>query len=225
MWAVSRLWAVARFADIAFSPRTKRTIMTTLVIDGHPNPQSLCAAIAARYAAAHEGASVLALRDLDFDQNMHFGYTRRQELEPDLQLAWQRLLDADHVVVVTPVWWGSVPALLKGFFDRLLLPKRAYRMKPNGLPEGLLSGRTGRVIVTTDSPLWYLPLVGDTTVRHVRQTTLRFCGIAHVKATRFGPVKGSTDELRAKWLSKIERIARADSERLVRSHVQRRVSA
>ncbi|WP_044442217.1 NAD(P)H-dependent oxidoreductase [Agreia bicolorata] len=185
--------------------------MNTLVIDGHPNPHSLCAGIAARYAQAHGDAQVLALRDLDFDQNMHFGYSRRQELEPDLQLAWQRLLDAQHVVVVTPVWWGSVPALLKGFFDRLLLPRRAYRIKPNGLPEGLLSGRTGRVIVTTDSPWWYLPLVGDTTVRHVRQTTLRFCGITRVKATRLGPVKGSTDELRATWLSKIERIARADA--------------
>lgn len=185
--------------------------MNALVIDGHPNPHSLCAAIAIRYAEAHGDAHVLALRDLEFDQNMRFGYTKRQELEPDLQLAWQRLLEAGHVVVVTPVWWGSVPALLKGFFDRLLLPKRAYRVKPNGLPEGLLSGRTGRVIVTTDSPWWYLRLAGDTTMRHVRQTTLRFCGISRVKATRFGPVKGSTEELRASWLSKIERIARADA--------------
>ena len=185
--------------------------MNALVIDGHPNPHSLCAVIAIRYAEAHGDALVLALRDLEFDQNMRFGYTKRQELEPDLQLAWQRLLEARHVVVVTPVWWGSVPALLKGFFDRLLLPKRAYRVKANGLPEGLLLGRTGRVIVTMDSPWWYLRLAGDTTMRHVRQTTLRFCGISRVKATRIGPVKGSTEELRAGWLSKIERIARADS--------------
>ena len=185
--------------------------MNALVIDGHPNPHSLCAVIAIRYAEAHGDALVLALRDLEFDQNMRFGYTKRQELEPDLQLAWQRLLEARHVVVVTPVWWGSVPALLKGFFDRLLLPKRAYRVKANGLPEGLLSGRTGRVIVTMDSPWWYLRLAGDTTMRHVRQTTLRFCGISRVKATRIGPVKGSTEELRAGWLSKIERIARADA--------------
>jgi NAD(P)H dehydrogenase (quinone) len=162
--------------------------MTTLVIDGHPNPDSLCAAIAVRYSEAHGDAVVLALRDLDFDQNMRFGYTRRQELEPDLELAWQLLLDTHHVVVVTPVWWGSVPALLKGFFDRLLLPKRAYRTKPNGLP-------------------------GDTTVRHVRQTTLHFCGIRPVKTTRIGPVKGSSDELRANWLAKVEGLGRADAHR------------
>ncbi|MFB2583395.1 NAD(P)H-dependent oxidoreductase [Herbiconiux liukaitaii] len=187
--------------------------MPTLVIDGHPNPDSLCAALAARYAAEHGDATVLALRDLDFERDMRFGYTRRQELEPDLEQAWQQLVAADHVVVVTPIWWGSVPSLLKGFFDRVLLPQRAYRTKPNGFPEGMLGGRTGRVIVTTDSPLWYLPLVGDTTVRHVRTTTLKFCGITPVRATRLGPVKGSTPEQRAGWLAKVARLGASDRRR------------
>jgi NAD(P)H dehydrogenase (quinone) len=199
--------------------------MTTLVIDGHPNPDSLCAAIARRYSQAHAGAVLLALRDLAFDQNMRFGYTRRQELEPDLQAAWQSLLEADHVVVVTPVWWGSVPALLKGFFDRLLLPKRAYRMKKSGLPEGMLTGRTGRLIVTTDSPWWYLRLAGDTTVRHVRQTTLRFCGIAPVRTTRLGPVKGSTAQMRAQWLTRVGRLAHSDASRLARAGAELSVNA
>ena len=184
--------------------------MPTLVIDGHPNPDSLCASIAESYAEAHGDAIVLSLRDLDFDQNLRFGYIRRQKLEPDLERAWQLLLAAEHVVVVSPIWWGSVPALLKGFFDRLLLPGRAYNIRSNGSPEGLLAGRTGRVIVTTDSPRWYLPLVGDTTVRHVRQTTLRFCGIRPVSATRLGPVKGSTNGRRLTWLAKVARLGVAD---------------
>jgi len=191
--------------------------MNTLIIDGHPNPDSLCAAIVARYAETNGNSAVLAVRDLHFDQNMHFGYRRRQKLEPDLERAWQLLLNADHVVVVSPIWWGSVPALLKGFFDRLLLPKRAFRIKPNGIPEGLLAARTGRVIVTTDSPWWYLRLVGDTTVRHVRQVTLRFCGIRKVRATRFGPVQSSTLEQREGWLAKAASLGRADASRLSRS--------
>ncbi|MGV8911326.1 MAG: NAD(P)H-dependent oxidoreductase [Rhodoglobus sp.] len=191
--------------------------MNTVIIDGHPNPNSLCAAIAVEYATGHSNSTVVALRDLQFDPSLHFGYTRRQELEPDLERTWQLLLDAQHIVVVTPIWWGSVPALLKGFFDRLLLPKRAYQVKANGLPEGLLSGRTGRVIVTTDSPWWYLPLVGDTTVRHVRETTLRFCGIKPVRATRLGPVKGSTLEQRERWLAKAASLGRADAARLAKS--------
>ncbi|MGV8852505.1 MAG: NAD(P)H-dependent oxidoreductase [Rhodoglobus sp.] len=190
--------------------------MNTVIIDGHPNPNSLCAAIAVEYATGHSNSTVVALRDLQFDPSLHFGYTRRQDLEPDLEHTWKLLLDAQHIVVVTPIWWGSVPALLKGFFDRLLLPKRAYQVKANGLPEGLLAGRTGRVIVTTDSPWWYLPLVGDTTVRHVRETTLRFCGIKPVRTTRLGPVKGSTLEQRKRWLAKVARLGREDAARLAR---------
>ncbi|WP_285035212.1 NAD(P)H-dependent oxidoreductase [Plantibacter sp. ME-Dv--P-095] len=187
--------------------------MSTLVIDGHPNPDSLCAALASAYADAHGDATVLAVRDLAFDPNLRLGYTHRQELEPDLELAWQQILAADHLVVVAPVWWGSVPALLKGFFDRVLLPRRAYRTKDNGLPEGLLTGRSGRVIVTTDSPWWYLPLVGDTTVKQLRTTTLRFCGIRSVAASRFGPVKGSSDAQRQAWIAKAARLGSADASR------------
>jgi putative NADPH-quinone reductase len=190
--------------------------MNTLIIDGHPNPDSLCAAIAANYAEGHGDATVVALRDLQFEPSLHFGYTRRQELEPDLEHTWQLLLDARHVVVVTPVWWGSVPTLLKGFFDRLLLPRRAYQIRKNGTPKGLLAGRTGRVIVTADSPPWYLRLVGDTTVRHVRDRTLAFCGIKPVQATRFGPVKNSTPEQRAGWLAKSASLGQADAARLAR---------
>lgn len=187
--------------------------MSTVILDGHPNPASLCAAIAQRYAAGHGDATVLAVRDLDFDQNLRLGYTRRQELEPDLERAWEQLVAADHIVVITPIWWGSVPSLLKGFFDRTLLPRRAYRTKPNGLPEGLLAGRTGRLIVTTDSPKWYLPLVGDSTVRQVRDTTLRFCGIKPVRVNRFGPVKDSTPARREGWLAAAERLGRRDAAR------------
>ncbi|MWV57703.1 flavodoxin family protein [Rathayibacter sp. VKM Ac-2754] len=204
---MSILWATSRSASI-----TGGTVHT-LIIDGHPNPDSLCAALARRYADEHGDAEVLAVRDLAFDPDMRFGYTRRQELEPDLERAWLLLLEARHVVVVTPVWWGSVPAVLKGFFDRVLLPRRAYRTRPNGLPEGLLTGRTGRVIVTSDSPRWYLPLVGDTTVRHVRRTTLRFCGIRPVRATRLGPVKDSTPERRQAWLAEAGRLGRLDARR------------
>lgn len=184
--------------------------MPALVIDGHPNPDSLCSSLAQAYAEADGDAVVLAVRDLAFDQNLRSGYTRRQELEPDLERAWQLLLDADRVVVVTPVWWGSVPALLKGFFDRLLLPGRAYDITPNGSPEGLLSGRAGRVIVTTDSPRWYLPVVGDTTVRQVRDATLKFCGIRPVPVTRLGPVRASTVDRRDAWVVKVARLGAMD---------------
>lgn len=191
--------------------------MPALVIDAHPNPNSLIAALAQRYTDAYGDAQLLTLRDLEFDPIMRFGYTQRQELEPDLQNAWDLIQLANHIVIVTPVWWGSTTPLLKGFFDRVLLPHRAYVTKPSALPSGLLKGRTGRVIVTSDSPRLYLSYMGDTTVKHIRRTTLKFCGIKPVKATRFGPVKGSTTQQRDRWLHQVATIAKSDAAKASRA--------
>ncbi len=80
---------------------------SVLLIDGHPNPESLCSALAARYAqgARSAGASVevLALRELRFDPVLHLGYRGEQPLEPDLQQAQQRIRAASHVCLVTPL--------------------------------------------------------------------------------------------------------------------------
>ena len=185
--------------------------MTALVIDGHPNPDSLTAALAQRYAEAYGDATVLAVRDLEFDPNLRLGYQGEQHPEPDIARAHALIEEADHVVIAAPVWWGSIPAILKGFIDRTFLPGWAFRYRKGGLVTGLLAGRSARVIVTTDSPLWYLQLVGDTTVRHVRGRVLRFSGFSPVPATRFGPVRGSSPAQRDAWLDKVATIAASDA--------------
>ena len=170
-----------------------------LVIDGHPDPASLTARLTASYADG-AAATALVLRDLDFDLTLHAGYRAPQDLEPDLARAQELLEWADHVAVFTPLWWGSVPALLKGFFDRTLERGWAFRYKDNGMPEGLLAGRTGRLAVTSDSPRWYLPLVGDSTVKQVRGRTMEFCGIKPTKVTRYAGVHGRSEAEIAAWI-------------------------
>ncbi|GGO69365.1 NAD(P)H-dependent oxidoreductase [Nocardioides deserti] len=195
---------------------------STLVIDAHPDSGSLCAALAERYAtgARSAGAQVelLALRDLDFDLDLRRGLRAEQPLEPDLLRAQASLVSADHVVVVAPVWWGSVPAVLKGFLDRTLERGWAYRYRDNGLPQGLLAGRSARVVMTTDSPGWWLRgLMGDSAVRQLRRSTLRFCGLKPVRATRIGPVHGSTAEQRESWLEQLADLGRTDARRAPRA--------
>ncbi|OCG74326.1 NAD(P)H-dependent oxidoreductase [Microbacterium sediminis] len=190
--------------------------MSTLVIDGHPDADSLVASLARRYAEAHGDARLIAVRDLDFDPVLRRGYHADQQLEPDLQEALEAIFAASHIVVATPVWWASVPALLKGFFDRVLLPKVTYRYRSNGLPEGLLAGRTGRLIVTSDSPRWFLALAGDSTVTHVRNQTMRFCGIRPVRTSRFTDVRHADEARRAAWLDRITADAERDAARAPR---------
>ncbi len=185
-----------------------------LVIDGHPDPVSLTAQLATSYAeGAGADAVLLTLRDLDFDLTLRTGYRTPQDLEPDLVRAQQLLEWADHVTVLTPLWWGSVPALLKGFFDRTLERGWAFRYKENGMPEGLLAGRTGRLAVTSDSPRWYLPIVGDSTVKQVKGRTLEFCGIKPTRVTRYADVRGRSEAEIAEWIRRAADLGAADAAR------------
>ncbi|MEZ5662126.1 MAG: NAD(P)H-dependent oxidoreductase [Burkholderiaceae bacterium] len=190
-----------------------------LIIDGHPDGDSLCAALAASHAeglrAGGAQVDVLALRSLRFDPVLHAGYLQTQVLEPDLQQAQQSMLASRRIVVVTPVWWGSVPALLKGFLDRTLERGWAFRYHANGMPEGLLAGRSARLIVTTDSPGFYLRFIqGDPTVKALVRSTLRFCGLKPVDVTRIGPVKTSGGAQRQRWLDAVKLQGQADARRL-----------
>ena len=183
---------------------------SALIIDGHPDARSLTAELARRYAAAHGDARILALRDLEFDPSLRFGYRQRMELEPDLIDAKRALAEAATVVVFTPLWWGSVPALLKGFFDRALLPQHEYRYSKLGLPEGLLPARNGRLFLLADTPWFLTPFTGLPAQTHVARGTLRFCGVRSVRTTRMLGVKDASPERIASWLTRAESLGRRD---------------
>ncbi|WP_447913842.1 NAD(P)H-dependent oxidoreductase [Microbacterium phyllosphaerae] len=183
---------------------------SALIIDGHPDARSLTAELARRYAAAHGDARILALRDLEFDPSLRFGYRQRMELEPDLIDAKRALAEAATVVVFTPLWWGSVPALLKGFFDRALLPQQEYRYSKLGLVEGLLPARYGRLFLLADTPWFLTPFTGLPAQTHVARGTMRFCGIRSVRTTRMLGVKDASPARIESWLSRAESLGRRD---------------
>lgn len=185
-----------------------------LVIHGHPDPSSFCAALAAAYrdAARAAGAEVreVVLAELAFDPNLRFGYRQRVELEPCLVAAQADILWAQHVVLVHPVWWGSVPAQLKGFFDRVLLPGFAFRKREGSVWwDKLLGGRTGRIISTLDQPGWYYRLrYGSPSTKALKRLTFEFCGIAPTRVTVLGPIRLSADKTRANYLARVAALGR-----------------
>lgn len=198
--------------------------MSTLVIDGHPNPDSLCAALVRGYLTGNPAADHLAVRDLHFDPSLARGLHGPDDVEPDLADARLRILAASHVVVVTPTWWSSMPAILKGFFDRVFARHWAYRYNPlppalgrlgirGGVPERLLAGRTGRLLITSDTPEWMLRLTGDHPSKVIAKHILGFSGIKPVRVTRFGGVHWSDEATRAGWLEKAEALGRKDASR------------
>jgi hypothetical protein len=67
--------------------------------------------------------------------------------------------------------------------------------------------------VTSDSPRWYLPIVGDSTVKQVKGRTLEFCGIKPTKVTRYADVRGRTDAQLAEWIRGATDLGAADAAR------------
>ena len=186
-----------------------------LIIIGHSRPESLCGALANRYieGAREQGRSIrdLWLGELAFDPVLHDGYSGDQPLEPDLIKAQEALAWSDHVVMVYPTWWGSFPALLKGFIDRTFLPGFAFQYRKNSpFWDRLLSGRSARLITTMDTPPWYFRLVfrqpGN---QAMKRTIMQFCGFKPVRITNFGSVKASRPQTRDRWLAQVYALGQA----------------
>jgi len=188
---------------------------SVLVINGHPDRESFCRALAESYrtGALLAGAEVreIAIGELAFDMNLRFGYRQRMELEPDLVESWEKIQWADHLVWVHPVWWGGFPAVMKGFIDRLFLPGMAFQYRKGSVWwDKFLTGKTARIITTIDQPKWYYRFAsGRPGVNQLRKTILHYCGIGPVRVTYIEYVKRSDDRKRGKWLSQVEKLGRS----------------
>lgn len=185
-----------------------------LIINGHPDLESLSASLGQSYFAGAVAsgfeAKLVHLSQLNFDPILHKGYRKIQELEPDLLQAQADILWAEHLVFIYPMWWGSVPALLKGFLDRTFLPGFAFRYhKTDPFWDKLLKGRTGRIISTTDAPRWFnLIKYGNPQIRMMKKTVMEFCGIAPVKVTQFDSIRSRKPEDIKKYLQKVYELGR-----------------
>ncbi len=183
-----------------------------VIINGHPNKEAFNFGIAEAYktAAQKSGAEVkeIVIAELTFNPNLQYGYQKRMELEPDLLEAWEKIKWANHLVWVHPVWWGGLPAIAKGFIDRLFLPGFAFQYKKDSVWwDKLLKGKTGHIITTLDQPSWYYKLVyGNPSINQLKKSTLEFCGVSPVKVTYLGVIKTATSNQRTKWLEKVKQL-------------------
>jgi NAD(P)H dehydrogenase (quinone) len=183
-----------------------------LVILGQPQRNSYNGALAQAYieGARAAGAEVreLCLGEIKFDPCATTGAPPGPALEPDLQQAQDSIRWAEHLVFVYPIWWGTIPALLKGFIERVFTPGFAVNFrKDSPLWDRLLTGRSARLIVTLNTPSfvyrWVFGRPGHTTMK---RTVLNFCGVKPVRITEVGPMKSSTETKRAKWLQQVREL-------------------
>jgi NAD(P)H dehydrogenase (quinone) len=193
-----------------------------LLVLGHPAPNRFLHALAEHYQrgalAAGAHVRVLDLAQLTFDPILRDGYAADQPLEPDLVRAQRELVEAAHVVFFFPMWWVAPPALVKGFVDRVFLPGFAFRYPPGGgYPEGLLRGRSARVVATMDSPSWYYRFFRRRALHQAfTEGTLRFSGFGPVHESTVYDLRSLSAAQREAWLGRVERAGTTDARAVLR---------
>jgi len=182
-----------------------------LVLLGNSDKETYSGTIADRYeaAAVNSGHNVVRVNigDMHFDPILHKGYKEIQQLEPDLLDLQEKFRAADHIVIVYPNWWNTMPAILKGLFDRFWIPGFAFNFdKQTKKLIRRLEGKTARVIIVagTHSPFQTWWKFGDYT-NEIQYGILEFAGLS-TKVTAFGPCERVDGICREKWLNQVEQM-------------------
>ncbi|MFN3666561.1 MAG: NAD(P)H-dependent oxidoreductase [Sediminibacterium sp.] len=185
-----------------------------LLINGHPSAGSFSSALIHAYRRGAQAAGAeckeIHIASLNFNPNLSTGYKNREamKLEDDVVQTQELIRWANHVVMAYPTWWGSMPALTKGFIDRVFLPGFAFRHhKGKNFPEKLLRGKSIRVLVTMDAPKWWFYLVYRAApYKMLSDFVFGYVGFSPVRFSTFGSMRTSAERQRKKWLNKTEKL-------------------
>lgn len=188
--------------------------MRCLVVYCHPLPDSFCAALrdAALSALAERGCDV-RLVDLyaeGFDPVLSPDERRNMEhapTDPKLAPHIDSLKWADAILFVYPTWWYGLPAMLKGWLDRVWWTDVAFELPPDGRIVSLVSHINRVGVITTCGARWWISMVigqpgRKTILRGIRALCARRC---RTMFTALYEMDASTPEKRARFLAKVRK--------------------
>jgi NAD(P)H dehydrogenase (quinone) len=190
--------------------------MKVLIIFNHPYEGSYCNAVLNSVTqglqrANHE-ADIIHLDKDGFNPVMTAqdlkAFRDKYPIDPKVIEYKNRLEDADHIVFIFPIWWELMPALMKGFIDKVIFPGVAYdytnatntKMKP------LWTKVKGVTMITTmNTPgVFYWGIFGNAIQKAMMRGTFWKLGYKNRKWISLNMVKLVSSERRKKWLDKIE---------------------
>lgn len=187
------------------------------LIQGHPDGQvrHFCHALADEYAKGCEDGRH-EVRRIEVAR-LEFPLLRTKEefergLPPEsIALAQDAIQWADHLVIVYPLWLGSMPALLQAFFEQVFRPGVAFEYQASGqMAKKLLAGKSARIVVTMGMPAFvYRWFFLAHSLKSLQRNILGFCGIGPTRTTLIGGIEGLTERQRAAWLDRLRALGDA----------------
>lgn len=189
--------------------------MKTVIVYNHPYDGSYCHAILeATIKGIEQAGGTVDLIDLDKDgfnpvmngQDL-LGFRNHEIIDPKAKEYAERLKQADQLVFIFPIWWELMPAITKGFIDKVIFPGYAYNYTKSGYGmTTLLSNLKATTVITTmNTPkILYNTYFGAAISKALVRGTLKKTGLRNVKWISFNQVKASKESTRKQWLLKIE---------------------
>ena len=185
--------------------------MNILIIYTYPNHQSFNSAIlkvVQQNLSKDHNVKTLDLYKEQFDPVLRFNDThKRRDLNnvPDMEKYRNLITWTDHIIFIYPIWWSGMPAMLKGFIDRVFTAGFAYSYGKRGLI-GHLQNKSAWIITTHNTPALVTLFVQDYG-KVLKNQVLKLCGISPIKLTELNGVERKTDQQRQEMLKKIGQLA------------------
>lgn len=186
--------------------------MSTLIVYCHPYEQSFCRAmldaLCERYDREGTPYQVIDLHADGFDPVLSRDelavYGEGTALDPLVTRYQERIAGADRLVFIFPIWWNDMPAMLKGWLDKVLLQGFSWEPTGAGLKGTLTYITSAEVYTASSNPTEFLrEQTGDAIQRMFIEGTLWQLGISSGTWENFGSMDVSTEEERAAFLRRL----------------------
>ena len=190
--------------------------MNILIVTAHPASRGFTHKIAERYKKEKEMKEdkvfIMDLYEKQYEQPFLCYENIKRDCNPTAahKIIQEKIIWADEVVFVFPVWWFGPPAILKNFLDQNFTSGFAYQYNKSGVRKELLEGRTARIFATADGPRWVYFLFRFTAMMRWKHGVLGFCGIKLLSFDVFAEMfKRKGDVVRGRLLARVAERARA----------------
>ncbi len=194
--------------------------MNVLIVTAHPASYGFTHKIANRYKQEKEKCGdtvfIMDLYKKKYAQPFLAFENIKTDCEPNAthKLIQEKILWAQEVVFVFPIWWFGPPAILKNFLDQNFSSGFAYKYEKGGLRHELLEGRVARIFATADGAWWVYFLFRFAAAQRWKHGVLGFCGIDLLSFDIFSEMfKRRDDVSRNRMLARVAERAADDTSR------------